>query len=167
MKIYVDLDGVIFDSETLLFDEEYRKLNIRNESDKIKYIQNKNWYEMLRRSEIINNSINILKGLRKDICILTKIHSMENEGVAKIRILRESEIQNNIILVPYPLKKSDVVNPEGSILVDDTIHNLDDWKIHSGIPIYFNKDNSDIDGWHNVNKEYVKIKSLDYLRKFE
>ncbi|MBE6139754.1 MAG: hypothetical protein E7174_04600 [Firmicutes bacterium] len=163
MKKYVDFDGVIFDSEIWLFDEEYRNLNIKNEFDKIKYIQNKNWDEILMKSEIINDAINILKELR-DVVILTKIHSMENEGVAKIKLLRSLEIKNEIILSPYTLKKSEVVDPRGNILIDDTIHNLDDWKQYGGIPIYFNKNNCDVDGWGNVNKNYTKVNSLDYLK---
>lgn len=163
MKRYVDCDGVIFDSEIWLFDEEYRSLKIKNEIDKIKYIQNKNWDEILRKSEVINDAINILKELR-DVAILTKVHSMENEGVAKIRLFRSLDVKSEIILVPYPLKKSEVVDPKGNILIDDTIHNLDDWKKGGGIPIYFNKDNEDIDNWGNVNRTYAKVNSLEYLR---
>jgi len=162
MKKYVDCDGVIFDSEIWLFDEEYRSLKIKNEFDKIKYIQTKDWTEILRKSEIINDAINILKEL-KDVAILTKVHSMENEGVAKINIFRSLDVKNEIILVPYTVKKTDVVDPRGNLLIDDTVHNLDDWKYKGGISIFFNKDNLDIDGWGKVNKEYPKIKSLDYL----
>lgn len=166
MKKYVDCDGVILDSEVWLFDEEYKALNIKTEDEKIRYIQKKNWYEILRKSEIINNAVEILKELR-DVAILTKVHSMRNEGVAKIKIFRDLGLENEIILVPYTLKKTDVVPANGSILVDDTLHNLDDWSLCSGIPLYFNKDNSDIDGWGNVNKHYTKIKSLEYLKNFK
>lgn len=164
MKTYIDLDGVIFDSERWLF-EGYDKLGKTTEEEKIKYIQAKNWAEVLSKSEIINNSIEILKEL-KNTAILTKIHSMENEGTSKIKILRELGVRNEIILAPYTLKKTDIVDPEGNILVDDTIHNLDDWKMCRGIPIYFNMNNTDIDGWGNINKDYIKIKSLDYLKRF-
>jgi len=166
MKKYVDCDGVIFDSEILLFDEEYRKLKQEIGFNKEKYIQQKNWDLILRKSEIINEAINILKEL-KDVIILTKVNSLENEAVSKIRIFRELEIKNDIILVPYNLKKTDIVEAEGNILVDDTIHNLDDWKKCNGIPIFFNKDYGDIDGWGNINKNYPKIKSLEYLKRFE
>ena len=37
MKIYVDFDGVIFDSEKILF-EEYHKLKERNEEIKMNYL---------------------------------------------------------------------------------------------------------------------------------
>jgi len=163
MKKYIDFDGVILDSEKLLFDKNYKNLGIKTELEKIKYIQTRNWDEMLKRSEIINNSIEILKEL-KDFAILTKVHSMENEGCAKIKFLRENSITNEIILVPYLFKKTDIVDARGNILVDDTIHNLDDWMSKGGIPIYFNMNNSDIDGWGNENKNYVKIKSLEYLK---
>lgn len=164
MRKYVDCDGVIFNSEVLLFDDEYRSLKIDNELDKIKYIQKKDWNQILRKSEIINDAINILKEL-KDVAILTKVHSMKNEGVAKIKILRELDIKNEIILCPYTLKKTDVVESLGNILVDDTIHNLDDWKEKGGVPIFFNKDYLDVDGWGKENTKYPKIKSLDYLKK--
>ena len=61
MKKYVDCDGVILDSEIWLFDEEYMSLNIKTEEEKIKYIQKKNWNEILKKSEIINNAVEILK----------------------------------------------------------------------------------------------------------
>lgn len=85
--IYVDFDGVIFESESLLF-EGYRKLKVKSESIKLKYIQNIDWNNILDNSEIINDAIEILKRTREDVAILTKIHSMENEGTAKIRKLR-------------------------------------------------------------------------------
>lgn len=166
MKKYIDCDGVIFDSEIWLFDDEYRSLGIKDEPEKIKYIQKKDWNKILEKSEIINNAINIIKEL-DDASILTKVHSMENEGVAKIKHLRNLGIKNEIILVPYPLKKADLVDPRGNILVDDTIHNLDEWEEKDGISLFFNKDNSDIDGWNNVNKKYTRIESLEYLKEFK
>ena len=126
MKIYVDCDGVILDSEIWLFDEEYKSLNIKTEEEKIIYIQKKSWDQILRKSQAISNAIEILKEL-KDVAILTKVHSMKNEGVAKIKLFRYLGLENQIILVPYTLKKTDVVCATGNILVDDTVHNLDDW----------------------------------------
>ena len=164
MKIYVDFDGVIFDSEKLLF-EEYKKFKNQNEILKIKYIQEKDWEELLSKCNVINNGIEILKSLRKDISILTKVFSMENEGVAKIKILRSMGIYNDVILSPGHLKKTDVVSAKGNVLIDDTVHNLDDWILAGGLPIYFNKDNSNIDGWNNKNKVYRMTNSLEIIRK--
>lgn len=164
MITYIDFDGVVFDTDKLLFDSNYYKAKLDKDFNKQKYVQNIDWYNLILNSEEINNAIKILKELKKSI-ILTKVNSLNNEGVAKIRILRELEIKNNIILVPFICKKTDIVDAYGNVLVDDTVHNLDDWKKDKGIPIFFNKDNLDIDNWNNVNKEYKKIKSLEYLKE--
>lgn len=164
MITYIDFDGVVFDTDKLLFDSNYYKAKLDKNFNKEKYVQNIDWYNLILNSEEINNAIKTLKELKKSI-ILTKVNSLNNEGVAKIRILRELEIKNNIILVPFICKKTDIVDAYGNVLVDDTVHNLDDWKKDKGIPIFFNKDNLDIDNWNNVNKEYKKIKSLEYLKE--
>ena len=170
MKLYIDCDGVIFDSEKLLFNEEYYGLKslgkITCEKDKVEFIKNSDWNKILRESEIINNSINILKSLR-DFIILTKVNSLENEAVEKIKRFRELGIDNDIIFVPHSVKKTDVVDSFGNILIDDTIHNLDDWYNCGGIPIFFNKDNKDIDGWNRINIKYRKISSLDEVHNIK
>lgn len=165
MRVYIDFDEVLFETEDLLF-EEYKILKSKGiKVDKLNYMQNKNWEELLNKSKAINNSIEILKEL-KEASILTKVHSMENEAVSKIRKLRSLGISNEVILCPFAFKKSEIVPAKGNILVDDTIHNLDDWEEKGGIPIFFNKDNSDIDGWNDINTKYPKIKSLEYLKKY-
>lgn len=130
----------------------------------MKYIQEINWKETLSKAEVINDSINILKELKKEITILTKINTLDNEGIAKINFLREHGIKNDVILVPFNLKKTDVVNARNNLLIDDTVHNLDDWNGMGGIPIFFNKDDLDMDNWFNTNTKYKKIKCLDYLK---
>lgn len=164
MKKYVDFDGVILDTLGNLFDDEYKALNIKSEEEKIKYMQAKDWEKLLNESKVINNSIELLK-LLKDFIILTKVHSMENEGVAKIKFLRKNGVKNDIILAPFTVKKTDLVDPKDNILIDDTLHVLDNWKEKGGIPIFFNKDNLDMDGWKYTNTKYVKIKSLDCFKK--
>lgn len=165
MRVYIDFDEVLFATEDLLF-EEYKSLKSQGiKVDKLNYMKNKNWEELLNKSEIINNAIEILKDL-KEAAILTKVHSMENEAVAKIKKLRSLGISNEVILCPFAFKKSEIVPAKGNILVDDTIHNLDDWEEKGGIPIFFSKNNSNIDGWNNTNTKYPKIKSLEYLKKY-
>ena len=79
--------------------------------------------------------------------------------------MRSLGVLNDVILSPFPLKKCEVVNAKGNILIDDTVHNLDDWQNSDGLPIYFNKDNKDIDGWNNRNTEYKRIRKLDEVFK--
>lgn len=162
---YVDFDGVIFDTEPKLFNDKYYEMKKEPNFDKMKYVQDINWDKLIRNSKEINNAISILKELKSEVEILTKVNSLDNEAVAKIKILRELGIENKIILVPFNLKKTDIVSAKGNILVDDTIHNLDDWYKDGGIPIFFNKNNNDMDSWFNTNTKYKKIKTLEYLKE--
>ena len=163
MERYVDFDGVVFDTETILFDDNYYKMKLDPDFDKTQYVQNIDCYELISKSEEINNAINILRELKRTVKILTKVNSLDNEAKAKVRILRELDIRSDILLVPFNLKKTDIVDAEGNILVDNTVHNLDDWSLNKGIPIFFNKEGLDIDNWDNINTKYRKVKSLEFL----
>ena len=161
---YIDFDGVILDSEVNLFRDWYKKPNYRElgEKAKIKYIQNVSWRLIINESMIINDSIYILKHCDyQNTSILTRVHSLHNEALEKIKFLREQGIKQSIIIVPYGLKKSEVVEAEGNILIDDDIMNLNDWEHANGRGILFNKDGLDVDskGRRN-NKPYQKILSL-------
>lgn len=167
--IYFDFDGVILDTEELLF-EEWRKIPNRHElseEDKIKYIQASDWDYIINNSHIINDSIYYLNQMDPSkTAILTKIHSMENEGNAKVRWLRKMNIKQSIILVPYMLKKTNLVDASGNILVDDCLANLYDWEKNNGMPILFDIDNDNYDSWHQPNvKGYQKVLSLSKFNK--
>jgi len=86
---------------------------------------------------------------------------------SKSKIFKRALRKNDIIVAPYPLKKSEMVISNGNILVDDSIANLNDWYEHGGIPIYFNKDNLDIDSWGIRNEHYIKIRTLEELRNLK
>lgn len=164
-KKYVDFDGVIKDTYKALF-EDYKTILKNGEyvSDTLHVIK-KDWVYVLEKSPIINDAIRILNELN-DTSILTRVHSLENESVAKIKDLRSLGVKCDIILVPYLVKKTDVVNPEDNILVDDAIFNLDDWSIQKGIPIFFDTYNNNIDGWGIENKKYVRTRTLEILKKY-
>ena len=166
MKKYIDFDDVILNTQDLLF-EEYRMFKKQGiYVNKIKYMQEYDWYNLLCRCEVIGNAIEILKSMKEAI-ILTKVHSMGNEAVAKIKYLRENGVKNDIIISPYQVKKSMVANPFGNILVDDNVSNLDDWSKAGGIPIFFNKDGLDFDSWGMHNDKYIKIKTLEELKNIK
>lgn len=163
MNLYIDFDDTILATEYLLF-KEYRRLKQEGiPVDKLKHMQEFDWYSMLYQAEVIGDALEVLKTM-EGASILTKIHSMENEGVAKIKYLREQGIKNDVILVPYLLKKSEVVTPYGNILIDDSIRNLDDWYEKGGVPIFFNKDGFDTDNWGIENKKYRKIRTLGEIK---
>ena len=136
IKKYIDFDNVILATEDLLFQQYFLLKNQGIEIDRKKYVQEYDWYNLLYRCEVIGDAIEVLNFMM-DACILTRVYSMDNEGVAKIKYLRDIGIKNDIILAPYLVKKSDVVNANGNILVDDNVINLDDWYEKGGIPIFF------------------------------
>lgn len=164
MKKYIDFDGVIFDTESEVFKyyELLKKYKIC--INKLRCVQRRSWIDVLENSKEINDAIRIINELDNDTAILTRIHSLENEGVSKIKLLRDLGIEKEIILVPYQVKKSDVVPARGNILVDDSIFNLNEWRSDGGMSVFFNKDDSDYDNWGVLNERYPKIKSLSMLQ---
>lgn len=169
MKIYIDFDGVILNTTPHIFDEwldNNDDINIK-ELEKIEYIKGRNWHKILREASVIDDAISVLKDMDiKNTAILTKVHSLENEGTEKIRFLRENGVKLDVVLVPYPLKKTDVVEASGNILIDDTVHNLDDWNKCGGECIFFNQNDFDVDEWHSLNLKYPKIKTLKNINTF-
>ena len=167
--VYIDFDDVILATESVLF-EQWRKnpnCNLLLETDKIKYIQNSDWNYILNHSEIINDSIYYLSQMDPKISfILTKVHSLVNEGVSKVEWVRKHGIRQNVIMVPYRLRKTDVVDASNNILVDDCLKNLDDWVSNGGIPIFFDINDDNYDNWMQQNvRGYEKVLSLSSLTR--
>ena len=165
---YIDFDGVILDTEELLF-YEWRKNPDRKklpEAVKIEYIKNSDWGYIINNSPIINDAINKLKDMDyNDSAILTKVHSYNNEGYEKIRYLRKCGIKQRVILVPYYMKKSEVVVPDNDILIDDNLRNLTEWYCSGGYPMFFDKNGNNIDSCGLYNDiGYQRVKKIDEVR---
>ena len=169
--VYIDFDGVILDTEKLLFKEWRMNPNRLNlpEGEKIKYMQRADWNYIINNSPAINNSIDYLKKMNSENnAILTKIHSMENEGYAKFKWIRENGIILPITFVPFYCKKTDIVNACGNILIDDCLKNLDDWTKMGGEGIFFDMNDDNVDSWQQKNvKGYQKVLSLSKLNNFK
>ncbi len=165
---YIDFDDVIMDTYQAVFGD-YQKTDANGEFiDDILHVKNKDWNKVLKESLIINNSIDIIKSLDiNKVSILTRVHSLTNEGSNKIKFLRELGVKCPIILVPYDLKKIDIVPVEGNILIDDLLFNLDEWNEAGGISIFFNKNNDNKDGFGIENTKYRKVNSLEFLKDRE
>lgn len=165
---YIDFDGVILDTEDVLF-YDWRhypeRFNMPWDSE-ARYVERANWVYILEKSPIINDSIDILKEMDyRDTAILTKVHSLDNEGAAKIRYLREQGVKQDIILVPYYLRKTDVVRAQDNTLIDDSVRNLVEWESLGGYPMFFDRDGNNIDCWGEYNsKNYQRILRIDAKR---
>lgn len=158
MKVYVDFDGVILDTDSIL-EKDYSKVSNINRSE---FVKNYNWDKLVNDATVINHSLYNLKNTKYETYILSKISSVE-EGIAKVKYLRDNDVFANIHLVPTKISKSDVVTAKDNILIDDKIYNLDEWVSKGGIGIFFNKDNLDYDIKGNKNTNYKKICNLDIL----
>lgn len=165
MKKYIDFDGVIKDTYVPLFEDYWEKQKNGEYINDTEHVIKKDWIYVLANSPIINNAIAIINEI-DDVAICTRIHSLENEGVAKIRDLRKLGVKCDIILVPYQVKKTDVVKALGNVLVDDAVFNLDEWVQAGGIPIFFDNYGTNVDGWGVENKKYVRTRTLEILKKY-
>ena len=155
---YIDFDQVILATEEELFKEYFEKKAQGIKLDKQKYLEEFDWDWLVFNSEVIADAIEIIKSVPNDK-ILTKVHSLK-EASAKIKFLRANNVTNEIIIVPGNHKKTDLVSAKGNILIDDAVHNLDDWSNAGGIAYFFNKDNLDTDNWGVTNTKYKKINNL-------
>lgn len=160
---YIDFDQVILATEEELFKEYLEKKVQGIKLDKQKYLEEFDWDWLVFNSEVIADAIEIIKSVPNDK-ILTKVHSLK-EASAKIKFLRANNVTNEIIIVPGNHKKTDLVSAKGNILIDDAVHNLDDWSNAGGIAYFFNKDNLDTDNWGVTNTKYKKINNLKILTK--
>lgn len=165
VKKYIDFDGVIKDTYYPLFEDFLKRKKAGIITSDTEHVITKDWIGVLKNSPVINNAIELINSL-DNAFVCTRIHSLENEGVAKIKDLRNLGLKCDIILVPYLLKKTEVVDAKNNILVDDAVFNLDEWAMAGGIPIFFDNRGNNIDGFGVENKKYIKTRTLNILRKY-
>ncbi len=136
-KLYLDCDGVILDTIKKSYEIIQDKKLTTDDEIRLFY-ENINWRELIIISGEIDNSIFKIKVLSEhfDIEILTHVNS-DNEIKAKLEYFKKELPDINVIPVPKSIDKCDKINPNGAILVDDFLTNLEKWKNKGGIPIKF------------------------------
>lgn len=95
-----------------------------------------------------------------DGVILTKVHSLTNEGSAKVDWIRRNGLKQSIILVPYDVKKTDMAMVSGNILIDDCLRNLDDWVNSGGYPILFDINDKKINRLEIVPEKHYLVDEI-------
>lgn len=149
-RIFIDFDGVIYDSEKLVVErkENFSQLTWNE------FFEQLNWFDLLNEANIINESTDyILEAQQneRNIAILTKIHTLL-EMEAKVKKIRSLGIEIPIMFVPPHVKKSEIYLPKnGEILIDDSIKNLKDWSNNGGESIYFNENLETLPEYETVN----------------
>lgn len=136
-KLYLDCDGVILDT----INRSYMMIKEKGltTADEVRtFYQNINWDTLIKESGEINNSISKIKILKDyfDISILTHVYS-KKEAFSKIKYFKNVLPDIEVIIVPKRVEKADLINPYGTILVDDYIPNLDKWEAKGGIGVKF------------------------------
>lgn len=152
-KTFIDFDGVIFDTEKRIVDKKSEVPDMSWED----FFKNLDWFKLLEEAKIINNSINYIleaQELSKQIAILSKVHTLL-EMEAKIKLLRNKNIEIPVFFVPPHIRKSQIYlpNSKNDILIDDSIKNLVDWEQNGGTGIYFNEN-------ININNQFETVNSL-------
>jgi len=144
---FVDLDGVIIDSEQRMLERKY-ELGYKDHSDKQQFedyfeytkTHPEEWDYIIKMASSLNDSVEILRELQDkhdNIAILTKIHTLY-EMKAKIQDLREHrKIFLPVIFVPPGIDKNEVVSSEGNLLIDDSLNNIIEWQSSGGEGILF------------------------------
>ncbi len=149
-KIFIDFDGVLYDTETRI--QIKKNASNTNWAD---FLEKLDWFELLEEAKEINNAIDYLLEAQskreKEIAILTKVHTLL-EMEAKVKKLRENSVELPILFVPPHIKKSQIYVPNNNtILIDDSLKNLIDWEQSGGKGIYFNENCEESLGFETIN----------------
>jgi len=165
---FIDLDGVILDSEEMMLKRKY-DLGLHNHNCKDEFDQYftytqlhpEEWDYIIREAKSINNSVEIireLENLKRKIAIITKCHTQREEIVKADDLRNNRKIKCPIFFVPPGVKKHEIVIPRNKqLLIDDSRKNICLWKDNGGTGLIFDKT------LENDTKE--KVKSLEFLLK--
>lgn len=154
-RLYIDFDGVILDTNTLLY-EEAKKQNY-DKSDN-EFYKNFDFKTILKDDIILNDSINCLRKILNsgmfEVNILTHCSSL-NEGIDKMSYIRKFFKDISVIICPKEISKSRLVHSKDAILIDDYSGNLEEWASEGGIPVKFT---------NNLDtKNFLAINRLDKI----
>ncbi|MGM9881749.1 MAG: hypothetical protein ACI31S_02770 [Bacilli bacterium] len=84
------------------------------------------------------------------------------EQKAKTIFLNKRNIFN-IIFVPYNYSKTNFVDSNNYILIDDDIYNLEEWKQNGGVSILFNKHMENLDSYGNKSDNFIIVDDLSKI----
>ena len=168
--LYCDCDGVIFNTIDVAFDI-MRNLGCNMDNrDKIdQYFRTLiDWEEVFEKATVLNDSIEKIKLLKEsnifnDIIILTKLSGGYHEERLKREIFGDYLPGTKIITLQYGISKSSVVSAKDNILVDDEKRNCDNWKQNEGVSVLFSRDNRNLK--HNVVDDLMDITNAKGVKK--
>ena len=140
--IYIDFDGVLYDTVKFAFSEMKRKgIDITNQEDITEYFKNVDWKQLIKNGGILNDSI-------KKLQILIDSNEFERveiathrcsyiEGVIKTNDLKSKIPDLKITTIPKKIAKNYALKAENNILIDDDKKKILSWINDEGIGVLF------------------------------
>lgn len=171
-NLYIDFDGVIFDTITFAFLEmEKLKIDIKDNEMITDYFKKVNWYYLIEMGGIINDSLKKIETLNNSlefdlVCVLTHRCSYQ-EGVIKEANLMEAIPNLKVITVPKKIAKHHAVLARNNILIDDDLKKILGWIEDGGIGILFNQKVNTLIYPYELNQEqpyFITNDLLDILK---
>lgn len=164
LNLYIDFDGVIMNTIEVSYKiMKERKIDLDNIPEVENFYQTTDWNELLKQSKPINNAWECLEKIinskKFNIAILTHVNSLK-EIEEKVKIIRKHFRDITIIPVPKSISKTRMLKAEGAVLVDDYVHNLNEWQEAGGYGIRFDLD-MDGKGFPVIDRLDVLIDMLD------
>lgn len=163
--VFIDCDGVILDSEQRMLRKKEER-GFLNHHDGKKFddyfaladMLDGEWEYIICGAKSINNSVEIIRELemmKKNIAILTKIHSLKEMKIKAYDLRENRNIFSPIIFVPPDVQKHNIILPNEQLLIDDSEKNITGWINNGGNGLLFDE---------NLTKNNkTRVKSLEFL----
>ena len=143
-SLYVDFDGVLFDTITYAFLEMKRLgVDLSNDDAITEYFKYVDWKYLIEQGGVLNDSIKKLEFLIESneferVEVATHRCSY-NEGVIKTNDLNNRLPKLKVTTIPKKIEKHYALKAEGNILIDDAKQKVIDWINDGGIGILFSQ----------------------------
>ncbi len=141
-NLYIDFDGVMFDTVTYAFLEMKRLgIDTTNQDEITNYFKKVDWNYLIDKAGVLNNSIQKIEKLiesKEFLLVEVATHRCSfNEGIIKTDDLK-SRIHNlKVTTIPKKIEKHFALNAKGNILIDDAESKILGWIHDGGIGILF------------------------------
>ena len=142
--LYIDFDGVLFDTITYAFLEMKRLgVDITNQDEITEYFKKVNWKYLINQGGILNDSIKKLEQIidsNEFARVEVATHRCSyNEGVIKTEDLKTRIPNLKVTTIPRLIHKHYALKAENNILIDDAKQKVIDWINDGGIGILFSQ----------------------------
>lgn len=141
-SLYIDFDGVLFDTIKIAFQEmEKLGVDLKDDDAITNYFKKVDWLHLIYDGGVLNNSIEKIKILIESneferVEVATHRCSYQ-EGVIKTNDLRTRIPDLKVTTIPKNIEKHHALNSRGNILIDDAKKKVLNWIKDGGIGILF------------------------------